>query len=110
MARGLMKSFSLIELSGPGVLDEALKDFLKTTGKLFSKDLRFESKVKVEVLDRNVGSHLFRIAQEATHNAIKHGDPTAVVIRLERENDSLLLTVENDGVPFPDAGTRRSGM
>jgi signal transduction histidine kinase len=52
---------------------------------------------------------LFRIAQEALQNAIKHAAASRVEVRLSAENGRLLLEVEDDGVGFdPDATGARS--
>jgi signal transduction histidine kinase len=52
---------------------------------------------------------LFRIAQEALQNAIKHAAASHVEVRLSAENGRLLLEVEDDGVGFdPDTSGARS--
>ncbi len=43
---------------------------------------------------------LFRIAQEAVTNAIRHSDPSKVVIRLLKEPEQVNLSVEDDGTGF----------
>lgn len=45
---------------------------------------------------------LYRIAQEAVSNAIRHGNPRRVKIRLEP--DPLTLTIEDDGVGLSSGG------
>jgi signal transduction histidine kinase len=51
---------------------------------------------------------IFRIAQEALQNVLKHAKAQRVVVTLGAEEDTLLLEVEDDGIGFdPDApGTR----
>ncbi|MEM1042115.1 MAG: two-component regulator propeller domain-containing protein [Bacteroidota bacterium] len=46
--------------------------------------------------------HLFRIAQEAVTNALKHADPRTLRVDLRRDGDCLALCVTNDG---SEAGT-----
>ena len=46
-------------------------------------------------------SHLYRIAQEATHNALKHSQATRIDIELRRVNAGLELRVRDNGVGFP---------
>ena len=43
---------------------------------------------------------LFRIAQEALQNAIRHGRASNVTVRLQGEADRLALTITDDGVGF----------
>lgn len=46
---------------------------------------------------------LYRIAQEALHNIVKHARATSVVLRLAQQSDTLLLTVRDDGRGFDPA-------
>jgi signal transduction histidine kinase len=48
--------------------------------------------------DAATASHLFRIAQEAVRNALRHGQPRHVVISLEADAAGIALTVSDDGV------------
>ncbi|MBS2038290.1 PAS domain-containing protein [bacterium] len=43
---------------------------------------------------------LFRIAQEAVNNALKHGRAECITIRLTRHQDLTLLTIQDDGCGF----------
>ncbi len=45
-------------------------------------DCTFESEGEVIIANREMATHLYRIAQEATSNALRHGRATKVVIRL----------------------------
>jgi signal transduction histidine kinase len=57
---------------------------------------------------------VFRIAQEALHNALRHAGAKHVEIRLGRHNGSLALEVCDDGVGFqpddPELRSRRLGL
>jgi len=54
-----------------------------------------------------MATHLFRIAQEAVNNALKHGRPTAISISLIAASGQLTLTIEDDGcgISAGSAGT-----
>lgn len=54
---------------------------------------------KYEVLPI-VNLTLFRIVQEATNNAIKHGKAKKIVIDLFYDEDSIVLTVSDNGIGF----------
>ncbi|MEC7520995.1 MAG: ATP-binding protein [Myxococcota bacterium] len=43
---------------------------------------------------------LYRVAQEAITNALKHASPSRVEVKLEETEDGLMLRVEDDGVGF----------
>ncbi len=60
--------------------------------------------------DTEKQAHLFRIAQEAVNNALRHGDPSHVSITLKRLQDSICeLVVEDDGRGLPKSkGKRRA--
>jgi signal transduction histidine kinase len=52
-------------------------------------------------------AEVFRIAQEALTNALRHSDAAHIAVRLSEPNGRLLLTVEDDGVGFePESAVR----
>jgi PAS domain S-box-containing protein len=50
---------------------------------------------------------LFRIAQEALNNAVKHAQASSVTIRVCREDGHALLEVRDDGRGFDPSSTRK---
>src|SRR5439155_19643772 len=56
-----------------------------------------------------VTTQLYRIAQEAVHNAIEHGAARDVLIQLTVGNRDMILTVQDDGQGF-EAKTNGHGM
>jgi PAS domain S-box-containing protein len=54
--------------------------------------------------------HLYRIAQEAAANAIKHADATCVTISLLADEQGLRLEVSDDGRGIPSERTGRVGL
>jgi PAS domain S-box-containing protein len=59
--------------------------------------------------DAGVATHLYRIAQEAVSNALRHGKPKNVLIQLLSGNGDLTLRVSDDGKGLP-AKPSQSGM
>jgi PAS domain S-box-containing protein len=56
----------------------------------------------IVVSDPETQAHLFRIAQEAVSNALRHGDPKNIIITLKcGEGSDRLLMVEDDGSGLP---------
>ena len=53
---------------------------------------------------------LYKIAQEAVTNAIKHGKAKKVGISLANGSERLVLMIQNDGLPFPDLNSQSTGM
>jgi signal transduction histidine kinase len=46
--------------------------------------------------------YLFRIAQEAVHNALTHSQARRLQIRLAMKPDAIVLSVRDDGVGFSE--------
>ena len=44
--------------------------------------------------------HIYRIVQEATHNAVLHGLADFVLIQLNQENDIITLDIHDNGIGF----------
>ncbi len=62
----------------------------------------------IQLPDENTANHLFRIAQESVHNAIRHSRATSIVIRLERESRHISLSISDNGCGFdPDKVTAK---
>jgi PAS domain S-box-containing protein len=61
------------------------------------------------VADAGVATNLYRIAQEAVANAIKHGKAKSILIQFAAENGRMTLYVRDDGKGIP-AKPKSSGM
>ena len=62
---------------------------------------------EARTLPLKVLDSLFRIGQEAIANAVQHGQPSKIIIRVEYARSSIALVIEDDGVGFvprPDCG------
>ncbi len=78
-----------------------------TTSMRFS----FELDEMGELDGREVEIQLYRIAQEAINNVVKHSKAGQVIVELKREGNNLRLTVQDDGVGFElDDGERLGGF
>jgi signal transduction histidine kinase len=65
---------------------------------------------EVPSVDGTVASHLFRIAQEAITNAVKHASARRVDIELRGAGGALELVITDDGKSTVDPATFRSGQ
>ncbi len=63
----------------------------------------------VGVSDENVATHLYRIAQEALNNAIKHSRATLVEVRLDYEAEKIMLLIKDNGIGLPKDGPEHGG-
>ena len=48
-------------------------------------------------------THLYRIAQEAISNALRHAAPSRIEVELTRDHDAIRLSVRDDGLGFDEA-------
>jgi signal transduction histidine kinase len=72
---------------------------------------RLEAPGSVTVSDAAVAGHLYRIAQEAVNNALKHARARTAVVRLLQREDGLLLEISDDGVGLPlKPNAKRRGL
>jgi len=107
--RDLARGLSPVDRDEGG-LESALNELASSTSRLSGISCSFICVGQVEIRDNARAVHLFRIAQEALNNAIKHGRPKAVVVALEASNRALSLRVSDDGVGFDPSGSERKGM
>lgn len=92
-------------------LPAALEDLATHTAQLFEISCRFKTQGTVPSLPPPVIGQLYKITQEAVTNAIKHGKAKRIGINLAEEgDDKLILTIQNNGQPFPDLQSRSTGM
>jgi len=60
-------------------------------------------------LGRESESNIYRVVQEALHNVHKHARATHVGVRVERRQEQLLLTIQDNGCGFdPDPPSRHT--
>jgi two-component system, LuxR family, sensor kinase FixL len=96
--------------SEPNGLTVALNDLASQTRVLFQVQCRFICRQPVLIEDPVVATHLYRIAQEAVTNAIKHGKPGRVQISLTRTPARVNLMVRDNGVGLPARPRKHRGM
>lgn len=90
-----------------------LADALRKVGREMSEcaEVVVEEEGDLSALPERIRVHLFRAAQEALGNALRHGNPTKVLVRILVEPMKVRMTVEDNGkgfdlatVPGPDEG------
>lgn len=116
-ARELARGFDPLHLQANGLVS-ALADFCATTSATFQITCRFQSgcvgcavaqscPMELEVT-REV--HLYRIAQEAVHNAITHGRAKRIELNLDFHDSQGRLAIADDGIGIRRQPGRRQGM
>jgi len=105
LARGL----SPVTLESEGLMS-ALAELALNTEKIFRIQCVFDCKEVVKYNDYAACTHLFRIAQEAVSNAIKHGKAQKIVITLRDQPDHVALSVRDNGQGFQKKASGAQGM
>ena len=82
-------------------LPAGLAELADRTNALGRARCRFEASSPAPRCGRAVASHVYRIAQEAVNNALKHANATEIVIRLSRCGGALRLEVADNGAGLP---------
>jgi signal transduction histidine kinase len=94
--RSLAHGLSPVNLNSGG-LPEALSDLALRMSDAGRIQCTFDSPSPVMVEDNLVAGHLFRIAQEAVNNAVKHARASEVAIGLTNSNGALRLEISDNG-------------
>ncbi|MCS6770676.1 MAG: PAS domain S-box protein [Kiritimatiellae bacterium] len=97
-----------VELERSG-LQVALEELALANRQLYGIRCRVQIRGSFPALDKSHALHLYRIAQEAVHNAIRHGGAKQICIRLARSANEIHLEIEDNGRGF-QARQIRSGM
>jgi two-component system, LuxR family, sensor kinase FixL len=107
--RMLARGLSPVEVEANGLMS-ALDELAKSASALLRIDCRFHCPRPVLVKDNAAATHLYRIAQEALNNAVKHGRATHVRIELLIRGKLRRLSVQDNGAGFKKAKAGHSGM
>jgi len=71
---------------------------------------RFQCEPPIHVEDPGTALHLFRIAQEAVHNAQRHSQAAEIMVTLQQVGESLEIVVTDDGIGLKQATGHHPGI
>jgi len=91
-------------------LSGALHDLADHARQVFEISCRFNAQGSIPPLEPNTVGQMYKIAQEAVTNAIKHGKAKKISISLGNGSEHVVMKIENDGKPFPAMKSRSTGM
>ena len=109
LTRKVAKGLFPLELEGQG-LSGALLELCRSTTDRYRVRCELKAGSQAPPIDSNTATHLYRIAQEAVTNAIKHGHVSRIIVGLSLENGELNLTITDDGIGFPKALPNDRGL
>jgi len=104
-ARGLIP----VEMGAEGLMD-GFQELADNIRRQFKIDCEFECHHPVMLPDPAASLHLYRIAQEAVTNAIKHGRAKKVVISLVADPEAIYLKITDNGTGLPAKPGPGSGL
>jgi signal transduction histidine kinase len=105
LARGIFP----VQMEAAG-LAAVLDELVETTRRLQRVPVFFETQGEVKVSSPEVAMHLYRIAQEALNNAIKHSGAKRISVALTEARGMLKMTVTDDGGGFDTRSDSKDGM
>jgi len=108
-ARALARGLVPVNVESNG-LDIALQELARKSTDLYDVEVQY-SRCHCKLFDDNSSAvHLYRIAQEAINNAIKHSEATRINVELAPHDDHILLTVSDNGVGLQVQNEKNNGM
>jgi Signal transduction histidine kinase len=105
MARGLYPA----ELEARGIVP-AVERLVQSARGRCQAELVFEVTKGFAVRDASKALHLYRIAQEAITNAVKHSEAKTIKVGLYMDRETVTVEVGDDGVGIPSGAREESGM
>lgn len=99
--RRIVRGLAPVDFEGFG-LDSALRELAASIGNCAGLDCIFDCPHPISIENNTVATELFRIAQEATNNAVKHANASEVTITIVADDRSLRLEVRDNGTGDPE--------
>jgi len=88
----------------PNGLSVALQALADNTADVFKITCSFRSPDSVEMQDASIATHIYRIAQEAVRDAIRHGKASRISIELARKRHAIELKILDNGIRLSQDG------
>jgi len=108
--RSLARGLSPVNLERGG-LQDALEGLAMHAMELYGIQVSFSHRAPAgRLLNAEIANHLYRIAQEAVSNAVRHGQARTIRLHLSILRAKVRLTITDDGVGMPDAALDAAGM
>ncbi|MBI5385428.1 MAG: response regulator [Verrucomicrobia bacterium] len=99
-AHGLARGLSPVNMEAAGLM-LALRQLVTQIADVYRVSGRFVCPAPVLVENHETATHLYRIAQEALSNAVKHARPTRVTVKLEAGAKTITMSVKDNGRGLP---------
>jgi len=107
--RSLAKGLLLAEIERDGLVT-ALEDLAATVRTQSRVECELSCEAVVSLSESGTATHIYRIAEEATRNAVRHGKARRIALALSMEAGALVLAVRDDGAGIPSPDLRGRGL
>ena len=87
-------------------LQSSLEELASSTNMPPSIRCRFDCPLPVTVSNNSAATHLYRIAQEAVNNALRHSQASEIILSLEQSGKEIVLEVRDNGIGIDVAYSR----
>ncbi|HXP62499.1 MAG TPA: PAS domain-containing protein [Dongiaceae bacterium] len=108
-SRRVCRGLYPVRLSTQGLLP-ALEELSAGAAAKYGVECSCEPDGEPPPCDLATATHLYRIAQEAVNNALKHSGARHIRVHLTRVESGIVLEVKDDGKGLEPAPARHSGM
>lgn len=95
--RLIIRKLVPVEIDERGLVD-ALRGLAERTTETHDVVCRLECAQLIRVTDATLATHMYRIAQEAVRNAVRHAGAGEIWITLTEDAGVLKLAIEDDGI------------
>jgi len=106
--RQLAHGLAPVTLEAEG-LRAALSDLARATAAT-GIPCKFECVASSDLPDLATATHLYRIAQEAVNNALRHARASRIILRLTNHDGSIELSIRDNGRGLAASHARKQGM
>lgn len=96
-----LKDFTLVE---------AIEDYCSTTNAIHETKVTFQHIGNTVELSKKADANIFRIVQELVNNSIKHAEASEIDVQISYQNDSIQLTVEDNGKGYDINAEKSNGI
>jgi signal transduction histidine kinase len=105
LSRGLFP----VEIEADGLLP-ALRELARTTETFHKIPVQVRGEIPGSIRDSRVATQLYRIAQEAVTNAVKHAQSHTIRIEINGGSGVTRLSIADDGIGIRNAESKSNGL
>lgn len=106
--RRLAKGLSPVTFDPHG-LPGALREIVERTSSATDITCEMRGELDLSISSPTMANHLFRLAQEAVNNAVKHSGADTIIVQLARDETVLTMSIEDNGKGIGRIGSASTG-